>query len=51
MMIESNFGLLGDREESGRVLRRLHSLDTPSGRVIAHTREPKATEDPDRTSI
>jgi hypothetical protein len=47
VMLGSNFGLFADPERARRLLRRLHSMTPPDGRIIATTRDPHETDDPD----
>ena len=45
VMLGSNFGLFGDRDRSHRLLRRLADMTPPTGRIVATTRDPHATDD------
>jgi hypothetical protein len=46
VMLGNNFGLFGSRAKAKRLLRRFHGLTTERGRIVAETRNVRATEDP-----
>ena len=47
VMMGNNFGLFGGRTKAKRLLRRFHALTTDRGRIVAESRDPYATDDPD----
>jgi SAM-dependent methyltransferase len=40
VMLGSGFGLFGNRDRARRLLRTMHTITTPKGRVLAATRDP-----------
>jgi SAM-dependent methyltransferase len=50
VMYGNNFGLFGSRAKASRMLRRLHRLTTPRGRIVATSNDPYGTDDPDHRS-
>jgi SAM-dependent methyltransferase len=50
VMMGNNFGLLGGRSKGKRLLRRFHGLTTERGRIVAESRDPYQTEDPDHVA-
>ena len=40
MMLGSGFGLFGSRDRARRLLRTMHTVTSPNGRVLATTRDP-----------
>lgn len=46
LMTGNNFGLFGNPNHARRLLRRLYSMTTNRGRIIAETTDPYATDDP-----
>ena len=47
VMFGNNFGLFGGAAKARRMLRRLHRLTTPQGRIVAETRHTFSTDNPD----
>jgi SAM-dependent methyltransferase len=47
VMFGNNFGLFGGAAKARRMLRRLHRLTTPDGRIVADTRDTFSTDNPD----
>jgi SAM-dependent methyltransferase len=47
VMFGNNFGLFASPERARRQLRRLHSLTNEDARILATSRDPYATDDPD----
>ncbi len=47
VMLGGNFGLLGDRTQARRSLREMHSMSGGGARVVAATRDPYRSGDPD----
>lgn len=47
LMLGNNFGLTGTPPRAKWFLRKLHGLTAADGRIIAQTRDPYQTEDPD----
>jgi SAM-dependent methyltransferase len=47
VMYGNNFGLMGDRRRARWLLRRFHGMTSPQARIIAESRDPYATLDPD----
>jgi SAM-dependent methyltransferase len=47
VMMGNNFGLFGSRAKAKRLLRRFHHLTSERGRIVAESRDPYQTEDPD----
>jgi SAM-dependent methyltransferase len=46
VMFGNNFGLFGSAAKAHRLLRRFHRLTSPRGRIVAETRDVRATDDP-----
>lgn len=46
-MFGNNFGLFAGERIARRLLRRLHRLMPPHGRIVAASNDPYATDDPD----
>lgn len=46
IMMGANFGLFGGYEKARRLLRRFHGLTTGRGRIVATTRDPYDTDEP-----
>ncbi len=46
LLIGNNFGLFGNYKRARWMLRRLHRMTTPSGRILAESTDPYATDDP-----
>lgn len=46
LLLGVNFGLLGDEAKATELLRRFATITTESGRIVAGSRDPYATEDP-----
>jgi SAM-dependent methyltransferase len=46
VMMGNNFGLLGDPEKGRTLLRRLHRITSPEGRIIATSNDVHQTSDP-----
>jgi hypothetical protein len=47
VMFGNNFGLFGGAAMARRMLRRLHRLTAPNGRIVAETRDTFSTDNPD----
>jgi hypothetical protein len=47
LMYGNNLGLLGGQAKARRLLRRLHRLTSPNGRIVAASTDPYRTDDPD----
>lgn len=47
LLLGNNFGLLGNVDRGRRLLRRLRTLTTNEGRLIAESMDPRDTENPD----
>ena len=47
VMMGNNFGLFGSRSKAKRLLRRFHRLMSERGRIVAESRDPYLTDDPD----
>jgi SAM-dependent methyltransferase len=47
LMFGNNFGLFGGRAKAGPLLRRLHRLTGPDGRIVAETRDTFDTDVPE----
>ena len=47
VMLGNNFGLFGSAEGAAQLLPRLHALTSPRGRIVAESRDPYETDDPD----
>jgi SAM-dependent methyltransferase len=47
VMMGNNFGLLGGAAKGKRLLRRFHALTSERGRIVAESRDPYQTDDPD----
>jgi len=47
LMLGNNFGLAGTPTRAKWLLRKLHGLTSPSGRILAQTRDPYQTDDED----
>ena len=47
VMYGNNFGLFGSFRRARWLLRRFRSITSPEGRIIAQTRDPYKTDDPD----
>jgi SAM-dependent methyltransferase len=46
VMLGNNLGLFASRAKAKRLLRRFHSLTSERGRILAETRDVRATDDP-----
>lgn len=47
VMFGNNFGLFGSFDRARRLLRRFHRLTSPQARILAESRDPYRTRDPD----
>lgn len=43
LMLGNNFGTFGDGKSAKRLLKQFHSMTSPSGRIIAETKDPHQT--------
>jgi hypothetical protein len=46
VMLGNNFGLFASETKAVRLLRRFHRLTSPRGRIVAESRDVRATDDP-----
>jgi SAM-dependent methyltransferase len=46
VMLGNNFGVVADRKNARRLLRRFHGLTSERGRIVAETRDVSRTDDP-----
>ena len=46
VMLGNNFGLFASAQKADRLLRRFHRLTSARGRIVAETRDVRATDDP-----
>jgi len=47
LMLGSNFGLFGSFNKAKRILKKLYKMTSESGIIVASTRDPYKTENPD----
>lgn len=47
LLLGNNFGLLGSVQQARRLLRELYTLTSDAGRIVADTRDPYQTDNPD----
>lgn len=50
IMMGNNFGLFGGYRQARRLLKQMHRITTPQGRIIAETTDPYKTTDPVHTA-
>jgi len=50
IMLGNNFGLFGGFEKARRLLKKMHKITSPRGRIIAETLDPYKTDSPDHLS-